>query len=298
MPWLKVDDKFHAHHKPRLAGKAAVGVWVLAGSWCMDNPKYDGFVPANILRLWGSPGDARKLVDAGLWHPDELDGQAGWRFNDWHEYNPDYETIQASQNAASASKSVGGRLGNHNRWHKAKGVTVESCEFCFPLTDPPEDIAYRSDSDRIPIASASDEHRPVPEPVPDTPTSNEVGEITPAVRDDVERICTYLADAITENGSKRPTVTKAWRDAARLMLDKDGRTEHEVLRAIDWCQRGDTKSARFWRPNVMSMPKLRDKFDPMRLQAIEEQRAPQPASALKSPTGWLAAAHELHQEEA
>ncbi|WP_031010695.1 hypothetical protein [Streptomyces sp. NRRL F-5727] len=82
------------------------------------------------------------------------------------------------------------------------------------------------------------------------------------VREDVERLCEHLADRIVQNGSKRPSITKGWRDAARLMLDKDGRTEEAVHRAIDWCQDSD-----FWRSNVMSMPKLRDKYDTLRLQA-------------------------------
>ncbi|GGW68166.1 hypothetical protein [Streptomyces griseoloalbus] len=81
-------------------------------------------------------------------------------------------------------------------------------------------------------------------------------------RDDVERLCTHLADRIAANGSKRPTITKAWRTAARLMLDKDGRTEEQVHGAIDWCQNSE-----FWRSNVLSMSKLRDKYDTLRLQA-------------------------------
>ncbi|WP_326698016.1 hypothetical protein OG909_12100 [Streptomyces sp. NBC_01754] len=88
----------------------------------------------------------------------------------------------------------------------------------------------------------------IPDPVPD--------------RDDVERICQHLADRIEGNGSKRPTITKAWRTAARLLLDKDGRTEDQVHGCIDWCQDSD-----FWRGNVLSMPKLRDKYDQLRLQA-------------------------------
>ncbi|QMP84096.1 helix-turn-helix domain-containing protein [Streptomyces phage Alderaan] len=82
------------------------------------------------------------------------------------------------------------------------------------------------------------------------------------VREDVERLCEHLADRIVQNGSNRPNITKGWRDAARLMLDKDGRTEEQVHGAIDWCQDSD-----FWRSNVMSMPKLRDKYDTLRLQA-------------------------------
>jgi hypothetical protein len=85
---------------------------------------------------------------------------------------------------------------------------------------------------------------------------------TATPRPDVERICEHLADRIEANGSNRPTVTKGWRDAARLMLDRDGRAEADVLAAIDWCQ-NDT----FWRGNVLSMPKLREKYDQLRLQA-------------------------------
>jgi hypothetical protein len=84
-------------------------------------------------------------------------------------------------------------------------------------------------------------------------------------RDDVERICIRLADRIEGNGSKRPAITKSWRDAARLMLDRDGRAEADVLAAIDWCQGHD-----FWRSNVLSLPKLREKYDTLRLQAGRE----------------------------
>ncbi|MET8399603.1 hypothetical protein [Streptomyces sp900116325] len=81
-------------------------------------------------------------------------------------------------------------------------------------------------------------------------------------RDDVERLCAHLADRVESNGSNRPTITKAWRTAARLMLDKDGRTEEQVHGAIDWSQDSD-----FWRSNVLSLPKLREKYDTLRLQA-------------------------------
>ena len=88
-------------------------------------------------------------------------------------------------------------------------------------------------------------------------------------REDVERICTHLADRIESNGSRRPNVTAKWRAAARLMLDRDGRTETDVHAAIDWCQNHE-----FWRGNVLSLPKLRDKYDQLRLQAGRERASP------------------------
>lgn len=86
-------------------------------------------------------------------------------------------------------------------------------------------------------------------------------------REDVERLCIHLADRIEGNGANRPNITVKWRDAARLMLDNDKRTEEQVHTAIDWCQ-GDE----FWRINVMSMPKLRDQYERLRLAALKDQR--------------------------
>ena len=79
-------------------------------------------------------------------------------------------------------------------------------------------------------------------------------------RIDVERICAYLAEWIVKNGSKRPTITKKWRTEARLLIDKDGRNLDEIRAVIAWCQR-DT----FWRSNILSLPKLREKYDQLRL---------------------------------
>jgi len=82
-------------------------------------------------------------------------------------------------------------------------------------------------------------------------------------REDVDRLCNHLADRITANGCKRPAINQKWRDAARLMLDADERTEDNVHKAIDWCQDHE-----FWRANILSMPKLREKYDQLQMQAM------------------------------
>lgn len=87
-------------------------------------------------------------------------------------------------------------------------------------------------------------------------------------RPDVERLCARLADRIEANGSKRPVISRKWRDAARLLIDKDGRTEEQIGACVDWCQHDE-----FWRGNVMSMPTLRDKYDRLRLDAIRKMNA-------------------------
>lgn len=104
-------------------------------------------------------------------------------------------------------------------------------------------------------------------PTPDSPPPLDTE------RDDVERLCQHLSDRIVDNGTVRPPITKRWRDAARLMLDKEGRTEDQIHAAIDWCQ-----SDGFWKANILSMPKLREKYDQLRLAA---QRNTFPAPAPK-----------------
>lgn len=93
-------------------------------------------------------------------------------------------------------------------------------------------------------------------------TSEDESDYTGPAREDAERLCAHLADRIEANGSNRPTIGKRWRTAARLLLDKDGRTEDQVHAAIDWCQ-----DSEFWRSNILSMPKLREQYERMRLQA-------------------------------
>jgi hypothetical protein len=83
---------------------------------------------------------------------------------------------------------------------------------------------------------------------------------------EVMELCVLLADRIEANGSKRPTITKAWLNACRLLIEKDGRTPTQVRKAILWSQQDS-----FWMGNIMSMPKLREQYDKLRLAAQRSQ---------------------------
>jgi len=101
----------------------------------------------------------------------------------------------------------------------------------------------------------------------------------PQPRPEVDRLCEHLADRIAANGSRRPAITRKWRDACRLLIDKDGRSPEQVKAAIDWSQ-----SDEFWRVNILSMPTLRDKYDRLRLDAIRKQNAGQRNGNGRQPT--------------
>lgn len=101
IPWFKVDDTLHSHPKVRRAGAAAVGVWATAGSFCMAY-KTDGWVPAYYLDGWGKTGptSARRLVECGLWEVAERDGEMGYQFHDWEDYQPSSDEIEKDREAA------------------------------------------------------------------------------------------------------------------------------------------------------------------------------------------------------
>ena len=83
MPWFKVDDTLALHHKAVAAGNPAMGLWVRAGSWSMQTLS-DGFIPDVIVTTLGSHGQARKLVEVGLW--ERL--ATGYAFHEWGERQP------------------------------------------------------------------------------------------------------------------------------------------------------------------------------------------------------------------
>ena len=79
------------------------------------------------------------------------------------------------------------------------------------------------------------------------------------------KIAAYFLSAILKNKPdfRQPTEAafQGWADSARMMLERDGRDKHRIKNVIDFCQ-----SDPFWRRNILSVPKLREKFDQLELQ--------------------------------
>lgn len=101
--------------------------------------------------------------------------------------------------------------------------------------------------------------------------------------DEVLALCDHLADWIERNGNKRPKIGKRWYQACRLMIEVDDHTPAQIRNAIDWCQKDP-----FWSSNILSMPKLREKYATLRLrakaQAGQAQARPQHLQPLPSYT--------------
>lgn len=101
MTWFKIDDRMPDNAKVRRAGTAAIGLWALAGAWSAGNLT-DGFVPKSIAKRWDSGGKlAKKLLDSGLWLEAESDGEKGYQFHQWDEWQPSRSDVLARRKAAA-----------------------------------------------------------------------------------------------------------------------------------------------------------------------------------------------------
>ena len=96
MPWFKVDDTFAMHEKVMAAGNSAIGLWVRAGAWSMQQLT-DGFVPDHVLRALGTPKERRTLVEVSLW----VEAEGGIDFRNWEERQPTKIQVEAARQAAA-----------------------------------------------------------------------------------------------------------------------------------------------------------------------------------------------------
>lgn len=105
MTWFVIDDGFHSHPKARRAGKAACGVWVMAGSWSCATLT-DGFIPAWFVDSLDARAEAASLVRVRLWHRHTVDGERGYRFHQWDEYQRDARTVKAQRRSNAARQKL------------------------------------------------------------------------------------------------------------------------------------------------------------------------------------------------
>ena len=116
--FTRLDDHFWAHPKVLNCSDGAIALWVRALSW-VGFQLTDGFVPHQCLRLLrGRKRDADRLVEAGLWVRGECDGQLGYWFHDFTDWN----------NAATREEVEKRRKRGHDRVIKHREKTTGRLE--------------------------------------------------------------------------------------------------------------------------------------------------------------------------
>jgi len=122
--FTRLDDHFWAHPKVLNCSDGALALWTRALSW-VGFQLTDGFVPHQCLRLLrGRKRDADRLVAAGLWVRGECDGQLGYWFHDFTDWN----------NAATREEVEKRRKRGHDRVIKHREKTTGWTEL------PPENV--------------------------------------------------------------------------------------------------------------------------------------------------------------
>lgn len=125
--FTRLDDHFWAHPKVLNCSDGAIALWVRALSW-VGFQLTDGFVPHQCLRLLrGRKRDADRLVAAGLWERGECDGQLGYWFHDFTDWN----------NAATKEEVEKRRKRGHDRVIKHREKTTDWTELSPENTSNP-----------------------------------------------------------------------------------------------------------------------------------------------------------------
>jgi len=82
-------------------------------------------------------------------------------------------------------------------------------------------------------------------------------------------VAQYLKDAILElqPTAKTPSNISSWAKDIDKAIKIDDRSAEAMKGCIDWIFREDGKNQNFWKPNIRSGAKLREKYDQLELQA-------------------------------
>jgi hypothetical protein len=88
-----------------------------------------------------------------------------------------------------------------------------------------------------------------------------------------------LADLIAANDpdGNRPEVGERWAEAEDRLQRLDGRTPTQIETVIRWVQ-----ADHFWQHNVLSMPKLREKYRQLLGKALTEHPERGPTASAKA----------------
>lgn len=238
------------------AGPDAELLYIRMISWCAMHPETDGVIPSEVAlnRLGFADAFARleALEDNDLITIDDT----VIAITSWIRWNGSWSDIRAVDDARKASA----------RERKARQRARKASAQHRDTETAPTAPADSHEPDITPLEATVIDPEPAVEAVEaveaDTADSAKTND-----RPDVEDVCDHMADSVAARTGRRPRITKRWRDAARLMIDRDHRPVDQIHAAIEWVAQSD-----FWAANILGVPKLRDKWDTISLQAKRDRQ--------------------------
>jgi hypothetical protein len=219
-----------------------------AASWDSEDP---GTLPADEREIGKITGIDPRIIRRFLVKYPEIFRESSGRLRN-EKLCQQWEKLRQSKQELSDA----GKRGNEKRWGNPSGGDRSA-------------FAFASAS-----ASAQRESKPSC-----SPSANEVIFATPSYVPEVtaagmDLACLLKQRVLENNAGARITEKQIvkWAHEAELMLTRDHRTFEEVALLIEWSQRDS-----FWKTNILSMGKLREKFDQLALKRNAEKDAGEPA---------------------
>lgn len=240
------------------AGPDAEILYIRMISWCAMHPETDGVIPLEVtksrLGFTDAPTRLKALEANSLVTVDDTTVT----ITSWIRWNGSWSDIKAADDARKASA----------RERKARQRARQAA-----AKTNPETAAPAQEETPAPALVDTDEQAAdtLEATVIDQDADTSDAPTPTRERPDVEAVCDHMADSVAARTGRRPRITKRWRDAARLMIDRDNRPTDQIHAAIDWVAQSD-----FWAANILGVPKLREKWDTIYLQARREKHAQSP----------------------
>ena len=216
----------------------------------------DGVIALRAMqrKVGGTADDAQLLIDAGLWHLPGHDCPDCPQVDEGRAYVHNYlEHNRTSDGVKGRSEAA--KIGANARWGKRRGSGKSNADRMQNASES------QSESDANAMPREKEREREKEEAKASSP------EIP---RPDIDGIIQGFSELLKANDVKHKPGA-SWRTAARLLIDKDGYTPEQVMYVARFATQDE-----FWKSNILSVPKLREKFEALKIKA-------QAAHALKNP---------------
>ena len=155
------------------------------------------------------------------------------------------------------------RQQRHRQGRDAGSVTVSRVTECDS-----HDLSHQKEKEKEKnkIQTSSSELKTSSDQATDFSDSQSKETASPKATDrEAEKLAALLSGEIRKNAPDfriTPAQQRKWAAIADLMLRRDHRSYDEIASVIHWCQADE-----FWRSNVLSFGKLREKFDQLAMKA-------------------------------
>lgn len=143
--FVPLDVRYRRDRAIRSAGIAAELLYIRSLAHARGNDTGGVIEDYDLPDLTAGMADGHSavaaLVRVGLWVQDSPES---WRIRSYEKWNP------------PSDRSADGKLGNHKRWHRDRGIVAPDCAYCVPYQPPPPEDDHPDSPPMIALPIAPD----------------------------------------------------------------------------------------------------------------------------------------------